>query len=84
MFTWREMLLKRDDQGFTDGLNDARRRTVDAIAYQINREYRNGVDIAQQLMTTFDVAWNANLNIQIAGRTVPFSNSVDILNQLKI
>ncbi|MBI1927477.1 hypothetical protein HYR99_24955 [Candidatus Poribacteria bacterium] len=56
MFTWREMLLKRDDQGFKDGLNDARRRTVDPIAYQINREYRNGVDIAQQLMATFDVA----------------------------
>ena len=84
MFTLREMLLKRDGQGFTDGLNDARRRTVDPIAYQINREYRNGVDIAQQLMATFDAVWNANLNTQIAGGTVPFSNAVDILTQLKI
>ncbi|MBI1925064.1 hypothetical protein HYR99_12550 [Candidatus Poribacteria bacterium] len=84
MFTWREMLLKRDDQGFTDGLNDARRHTVDPIAYQINREYRNGVDIAQQLMATFDAAWNEKLNIPIAGGTVPFSNTVDILTQLKI
>jgi hypothetical protein len=89
MFTWREMLLKQDDQGFKDGLNDARRRTVEPITYQINQEYQSGVDIAQQLMATFDAAWfdaawNEKLNIPIAGGTVPFSNAVDILTQLKI
>lgn len=51
---WSEMTFKRELKGFEDGLNDARRQAVDPIAYQVNREYRNGVDIAHQLMARFD------------------------------
>ena len=58
MSTWSEMALKLELKGFEDGLNDARRHTVDSIAYQINREYRNGVDIAQQLMAMLNTVQN--------------------------
>lgn len=58
MSTWSETAFKLELKGFEDGLNDARRHTVDAIAYQINQEYRNGVNIAQQLMATLYVAQN--------------------------
>ncbi len=47
MVIWSETTLKRELKGFEDGLSDARCRTVDPIVYQINREYRSGVDIAQ-------------------------------------
>jgi hypothetical protein len=62
MVVWSETTLKRELKGFEDGLNDARRRTVDPIVYQINREYRSGVDIAQQLMARLNVALNEVLN----------------------
>ena len=51
---WSETTVKRELKGFVDGINDARRRTIDSVAYQVNREYRSGVDIAQQLMARFD------------------------------
>ena len=62
MATWSENTFKLELKGFEDGLYDARRRTVDPIAYQINREYRNGVDIAQQLMAMIDTVRNESLN----------------------
>ena len=54
MYIWSETALKREHKDFEDGLNDARCHAVDPIAYQIHREYRKGVDIAQQLAGRFD------------------------------
>ena len=62
MVVWSETTLKREHKGFENVLNDALCRTVDPIVYQINREYRSGVDIAQQLMARLNVALNEVLN----------------------
>lgn len=52
---WCEISMKVALKGFEEGLSDAKRGQVDSVAYQINREYRSGVDIAQQLMAKFGV-----------------------------
>ena len=75
MLTWRAITLTLELKGFENGLNDARRRTVDSITYQINQEYRSGVDIAQQLKARLNVALNEMLNrpmeqINMAGSVI--------------
>ncbi len=43
---WNETSLRLKLNGFEDGLND----TIDRLTYEILQEYREGVDIAHQLM----------------------------------
>ena len=50
---WHEIAAKVELKGFEDGLNDVRRRSVDTVAYEVNSEYRKGVDIAQQILASF-------------------------------
>jgi hypothetical protein len=59
---WTERVLKRGFKSFEEGLNDVRCRSVDEIAYQIDREYRKGVDIAQKLIETLDDAGRETLS----------------------
>ncbi|MCZ6676954.1 MAG: hypothetical protein O7E52_06865 [Candidatus Poribacteria bacterium] len=54
MPVWSERRSKVEIKDFEDGLNDARRNTVDHIAYQINQEYQKGVEIAHQLIKTLE------------------------------
>ncbi len=56
MSIWSETRFQCKTQGFEDGLNDARRNTVNPIAYQIYVEYRKGVDIARQLTAVLEAA----------------------------
>jgi hypothetical protein len=58
MLIWSERTFKVEYKGFEDGLNDARHQAVDGLAYRIHTAYRNGVDVAQQLMTMFGTAWS--------------------------
>ena len=48
MPVWTEIRLQML-KGFEEGVKDARRHAVSQIAYQINQEYRSGVDIAREL-----------------------------------
>ena len=48
MPVWTEIRLQML-KGFEEGVQDARRHAVDKIAYQVNREYRSGVDVAGEL-----------------------------------
>jgi hypothetical protein len=43
---WSEASLRLKLNGFEDGLN----HTIDRLTYEILREYREGVDMAHQLM----------------------------------
>ncbi len=43
---WGEASLRLKLNGFEDGLND----TIDRLTYEILQEYREGVDVAHQLM----------------------------------
>ena len=43
---WSEASLRLKLNGFEDGLNN----TIDRLTYEILQEYREGVDIAHQLM----------------------------------
>ena len=43
---WSEASLRLKLNGFEDGLND----TIDRLTYEILQEYREGVDVAHQLM----------------------------------
>lgn len=43
---WGEASLRLKLNGFEDGLN----HTIDRLTYEILQEYREGVDVAQQLM----------------------------------
>ena len=48
MAVWTEIRLQML-KGFEEGVKDARFHTVDKIAYQVNQEYRSGVDVAREL-----------------------------------
>ena len=52
----------RFNKTFEDGLYDARRNAVEPLAYQVSRDYRQGVDIARQLTTTLGAALSDALN----------------------
>ena len=43
---WSEASLRLKLNGFEDGLN----HTIDRLTYEILQEYREGVDVAHQLM----------------------------------
>lgn len=43
---WNEASLRLKLSGFEDGLN----HTIDRLTYEILQEYREGVDVAHQLM----------------------------------
>jgi hypothetical protein len=51
---WNEISARLELKNFQDGVNDARRRSVDPIAYQVNPEYKKGVDIARQLIANLE------------------------------
>ena len=52
MSTWTQVRLKNELKGFEEGVYDARCHTIDPIAYQVNSEYRKGVEIADQFIAT--------------------------------
>ena len=77
MFTWNETSLKLK-LNFEDGLKDARRSAVDSLAYQINGEYRKGVDIAYQLMATLYSAQSGVLD-----RTMQQTNMIQDASDIR-
>ena len=55
---------------FEDGVKDARSHNVDGIAYQINGEYRKGIDIAHQFMKSFEAMQHGVLNRPIDAKKI--------------